>query len=168
MQIPSSLQNIYKEIHQDLGCSIPNHGHLEAWVDQGVLLLNTSLTVEVSIRSLIEVFACLPNETRDVDITTWEVFWVKEHKSNHGFDAGPQGKLAFEEGLGDIHRHSNLALESKPKRACVPFVGQACTSPQKVCRSQPTHHPRMCSSQWTFSAPRILRLQAFFEDECST
>lgn len=47
MQIPSSLQNIYKEIHSDVGCSIPQHGHLEAWVKQGVLLLNTSLTVEV-------------------------------------------------------------------------------------------------------------------------
>ena len=51
MQIPSSLQNIYKEIHQDLGCSIPPHGHLDAWVRQGVLLLNTALTVEVRIHA---------------------------------------------------------------------------------------------------------------------
>eukprot|EP00892_Ulva_mutabilis_P011716 jgi/Ulvmu1/8917/UM005_0008.1 len=47
-KIPSSLQNIYKELHQDLGCTIPRHGHLEAWVKQGVLLLNTSLTVEAN------------------------------------------------------------------------------------------------------------------------
>lgn len=43
--IPPSLQNIYKELHDDLGCSIPNHGYLKKWADQGVLLLNTVLTV---------------------------------------------------------------------------------------------------------------------------
>ncbi|NLY39844.1 MAG: uracil-DNA glycosylase [Firmicutes bacterium] len=43
--IPPSLANIYKELHSDLGCTIPNHGCLESWVRQGVLLLNTSLTV---------------------------------------------------------------------------------------------------------------------------
>jgi uracil-DNA glycosylase len=43
---PPSLQNIFKEIHQDLGLPIPNHGHLEKWARQGVLLLNTSLSVE--------------------------------------------------------------------------------------------------------------------------
>jgi uracil-DNA glycosylase len=43
--IPPSLQNIYKELHDDLGCSIPNNGYLKKWADQGVLLLNTVLTV---------------------------------------------------------------------------------------------------------------------------
>lgn len=43
--IPPSLQNIYKELHDDLGCKIPNHGFLKKWADQGVLLLNTVLTV---------------------------------------------------------------------------------------------------------------------------
>lgn len=43
--IPPSLVNIYKELQSDLGCTIPNHGYLKAWADQGVLLLNTSLTV---------------------------------------------------------------------------------------------------------------------------
>ncbi len=42
---PPSLQNIYKELHDDLGCDIPNHGHLLHWTKQGVLLLNTALTV---------------------------------------------------------------------------------------------------------------------------
>ena len=42
---PPSLQNIFKELQSDLGCSIPNHGYLKKWADQGVLLLNTSLTV---------------------------------------------------------------------------------------------------------------------------
>lgn len=42
---PPSLVNIYKELHDDLGIAVPRHGHLEAWARQGVLLLNTTLTV---------------------------------------------------------------------------------------------------------------------------
>ncbi len=42
---PPSLLNIYKELRDDLGCYIPNNGYLKKWADQGVLLLNTSLTV---------------------------------------------------------------------------------------------------------------------------
>ena len=45
IQPPPSLRNIYKELHTDLGCSIPNNGYLKKWADQGVLLLNTVLTV---------------------------------------------------------------------------------------------------------------------------
>ncbi len=44
-EIPPSLQNIYKELESDLGCYIPNNGYLKKWADQGVLLLNTVLTV---------------------------------------------------------------------------------------------------------------------------
>ena len=44
-EIPPSLQNIYKELKEDLGCYIPNNGYLKKWADQGVLLLNTVLTV---------------------------------------------------------------------------------------------------------------------------
>jgi uracil-DNA glycosylase len=43
--IPPSLQNIYKELHDDLGCQIPNNGCLTPWAEQGVLLLNAVLTV---------------------------------------------------------------------------------------------------------------------------
>ena len=43
--LPPSLQNIYKELHDDIGCTIPEHGYLEKWAKQGVLLLNTVLTV---------------------------------------------------------------------------------------------------------------------------
>ena len=43
--IPPSLVNIYQELHDDLGCYIPNNGFLESWAKQGVLLLNTVLTV---------------------------------------------------------------------------------------------------------------------------
>ncbi len=45
VDIPPSLQNIYKELHDDLGCNIPNNGYLTKWAEQGVLLLNTVLTV---------------------------------------------------------------------------------------------------------------------------
>ena len=44
-KIPPSLQNIYKELRSDLGYEIPNHGYLESWTREGVLLLNTVLTV---------------------------------------------------------------------------------------------------------------------------
>ncbi len=42
---PPSLVNIYKELSDDLGCYVPNNGYLKKWADQGVLLLNTVLTV---------------------------------------------------------------------------------------------------------------------------
>jgi uracil-DNA glycosylase len=42
---PPSLMNIYKELNSDLGCYIPNNGYLKKWADQGVMLLNTVLTV---------------------------------------------------------------------------------------------------------------------------
>lgn len=43
--IPPSLLNIYKELQSDMGCFIPNNGYLIKWAKQGVLLLNTSLSV---------------------------------------------------------------------------------------------------------------------------
>jgi len=45
VRIPPSLQNMYKELEDDLGIPAPDHGNLEAWARQGVLLLNASLTV---------------------------------------------------------------------------------------------------------------------------
>lgn len=44
--VPPSLQNVYKELKRDLNLDMPAHGCLERWAEQGVLLLNTSLTVE--------------------------------------------------------------------------------------------------------------------------
>lgn len=43
--VPPSLRNIHRELHDDLGCPAPGHGNLEHWAGQGVLLLNTTLTV---------------------------------------------------------------------------------------------------------------------------
>src|SRR5574344_2036394 len=45
VEIPPSLVNIYKELNDDLGCYIPNNGYLVKWAEQGVLMLNTVLTV---------------------------------------------------------------------------------------------------------------------------
>ena len=61
VETPPSLVNIYKELHDDLGCYIPNHGCLEKWAQQGVLLLNTVLTVR----------AHQPNSHRNIG---WEEF----------------------------------------------------------------------------------------------
>ncbi|WP_207951975.1 uracil-DNA glycosylase [Pseudomaricurvus alcaniphilus] len=46
IRIPPSLRNVYKEIQRDLGFAIPDHGCLQHWAEQGVLLLNATLTVE--------------------------------------------------------------------------------------------------------------------------
>ncbi len=59
--IPPSLKNIYKELNISLGCYIPNNGYLEKWARQGVLLLNTALTVRKDT----------PNSHRNVG---WEIF----------------------------------------------------------------------------------------------
>jgi uracil-DNA glycosylase len=64
VNIPPSLQNIYKELHSDLGCYIPNHGHLVEWTKQGVLLLNAVLTVR----------AGMPNSHKALG---WEMFTDK-------------------------------------------------------------------------------------------
>lgn len=46
MPIPPSLRNIFKELHNDIGCKISKHGNLTSWAERGVLLLNSVLTVE--------------------------------------------------------------------------------------------------------------------------
>ena len=61
---PSSLVNIFKELETDLGCTVPNNGCLEPWARQGVLLLNTVLTVQ----------AHRANSHRDKG---WEIFTDK-------------------------------------------------------------------------------------------
>lgn len=45
VRVPPSLANIHRELHDDLGVEVPEHGNLEAWARRGVLLLNTTLTV---------------------------------------------------------------------------------------------------------------------------
>ncbi|WP_250278029.1 uracil-DNA glycosylase [[Clostridium] colinum] len=64
IRIPPSLQNIYKELSTDLGLYIPNNGYLKKWAEQGVLLLNTTLTVIDSN----------PNSHKDIG---WQIFTDK-------------------------------------------------------------------------------------------
>jgi uracil-DNA glycosylase len=64
VKLPPSLKNIYKELQDDIGCPIPDHGFLEHWARQGVLLLNTVLTVKMS----------QPNSHRKLG---WETFTDK-------------------------------------------------------------------------------------------
>lgn len=59
--VPPSLVNIYKEQKEDVGITIPSHGFLESWADQGVLLMNTVLTVR----------AGQPNSHKGMG---WEIF----------------------------------------------------------------------------------------------
>lgn len=59
--VPPSLRNIFLEIHSDLGLPIPSHGELTSWAKQGVLLLNTVLTVR----------AGSPNSHKDLG---WQTF----------------------------------------------------------------------------------------------
>jgi uracil-DNA glycosylase len=49
IDVPPSLQNMYKELRDDLGCTIPKHGYLKHWAEQGVLLLNAVLTVRAGL-----------------------------------------------------------------------------------------------------------------------
>ena len=49
IQPPPSLQNIFKELHTDIGMPIPRNGNLEKWAEEGVLLLNASLTVRANM-----------------------------------------------------------------------------------------------------------------------
>ena len=59
VRLPPSLQNIFKELYDDLGHSISQSGNLEKWSDQGVLLLNSSLTVELN----------KPNSHKDIGLS---------------------------------------------------------------------------------------------------
>ena len=61
VRLPPSLQNILKELYDDLGHPISQNGNLEKWSNQGVLLLNSSLTVELN----------KPNSHKDIG---WEIF----------------------------------------------------------------------------------------------
>jgi uracil-DNA glycosylase len=45
---PPSLVNMFRELHNDLGCKVPNHGNLQTWAERGVMLLNAVLTVRAS------------------------------------------------------------------------------------------------------------------------
>lgn len=73
VEVPPSLMNIYTELHDDLGCYIPNNGYLVKWASQGVLMLNTVLTVR----------AHQANSHRDIG---WEQFTDAAIKAVNALD----------------------------------------------------------------------------------
>ena len=63
IQPPPSLQNIFKELHTDIGMPIPKNGNLERWADEGVLLLNASLTVWYGYLAFKSFAPCCGNKS---------------------------------------------------------------------------------------------------------
>lgn len=88
--IPPSLKNIYKELHDSLGCYIPNNGYLKKWADQGVLLLNTSLTVRRDIANSHsgkgwEIFTdCVIQKLNEREKPVIFMLWGNNAKSKSG------------------------------------------------------------------------------------
>lgn len=102
VRIPPSLRNIFKEMHDDIGTEMPKHGNLEKWAKQGVLLLNSTLTVRRS----------MPNSHKALgwDILTDHIIELLGNKQKPtifilwGNDARSKKKL--------IHNPNHLILES--------------------------------------------------------
>lgn len=88
--IPPSLKNIYKELHDSLGCYIPNNGYLKKWAEQGVLLLNTSLTVRRDIANSHsgkgwEIFTdCVIKKLNEREKPVIFMLWGNNAKSKSG------------------------------------------------------------------------------------
>lgn len=116
IKTPPSLQNIYKEIQNDLGLAIPNHGNLESWATQGVLLLNAVLSVNA-------------NEPASHKAAGWEnftnavIYYLSQQKSNLVFMLW--GRFAQEkELLIDSNKHLILkAAHPSPFSAHQGFMG---------------------------------------------
>lgn len=113
---PPSLVNIYKELKNDLGCDMPSHGHLGHWANQGVLMLNSVLTVRA-------------NQPASHRNKGWEIFTdyaikkVSEEKEHVVFLLW--GKYAQEkESLIDTSKHLILkAAHPSPYSAAAGFFG---------------------------------------------
>jgi len=116
IKTPPSLQNIYKEIQNDLGLAIPNHGNLESWATQGVLLLNAVLSVNA-------------NEPASHKAAGWEnftnavIYYLSQQKNNLVFMLW--GRFAQEkELLIDSNKHLILkAAHPSPFSAHQGFMG---------------------------------------------
>lgn len=85
--IPKSLQNIFKELHEDLGCSLPSSGDLRPWAGQGVMLLNRVLTVSPNEagshrgRGWEEVTDCAISALVQRDRPLVAILWGKQAQS---------------------------------------------------------------------------------------
>lgn len=86
--IPPSLANIFKELHRDLGVPLPTQGNLLAWADQGVLLLNATLTVEANRAGSHQnrgwehftdtIISCLNDQREGIVFLLWGAFAHKK------------------------------------------------------------------------------------------
>ncbi|MFT5247187.1 MAG: uracil-DNA glycosylase [Gammaproteobacteria bacterium] len=116
VSVPRSLQNIYKEIFSDLGKAISKSGNLEHWADQGVLLLNATLTVRA-------------HEAGSHQKKGWEKFTdaviAKINDSNSGVVFILWGAFAQKKGaMIDTHKHHVLkAVHPSPLSASRGFFG---------------------------------------------
>jgi len=116
VDIPPSLQNIYKEIEDDTGKKMPSHGNLERWSKQGVLLLNATLTVRGGMAGSHQGHGW-------EEFTDAAVKYLAENKNNLVFllwGAYAQKKGEF------INRNKHLVLESShpsPLSANKGFLG---------------------------------------------
>jgi len=115
VKIPPSLQNIFKELKDDIGCEIPKSGNLEKWAKQGVLLLNTCLTVRKN----------QPGSHRNIG---WEKFTdatikaISDYKENVVFMLW--GKWAMEKmNLIDKNKHYILTAAHPSPLAKTGFLG---------------------------------------------
>lgn len=93
---PRSLKNIYKELQDDLGCRIPNNGCLEPWARQGVLLLNTVLTVRAHSanshrgRGWESITDRIIEVVNEKPVRVVYVLWGGEAKKKRGLITNPQ------------------------------------------------------------------------------
>jgi len=143
-RVPPSLKNIYKELHQDLGVKIPNHGCLQAWAERGVLLLNSVLTVEQGKAGSHQnkgwelftdkIIALLNDEKEHVVVILWGAYAQKKgafidaskHLVIHGLHPSP---LSAHRGFFKQHYFSrtNAYLEKHGQSAIdwsLPVYGQ--------------------------------------------
>lgn len=137
---PPSLINIYKELKQDLGCAIPNHGNLEHWAEQGVLMLNASLTVRANepmshaaigwAEFTHEVINKLSSEQENLVFILWGKFaqekqaWIDETK-HHVLKAAHPSPFSADKGFFGCRHFSrtNKYLEEQgidPIDWCIP------------------------------------------------
>ena len=109
-RIPASLQNIFKELHSDLGLDIPQSGNLEKWRNQGVLLLNRVLTTEIGRSNAHSGLG-------------WQVITksIAEASADQGAVAILWGKEA--QGLAPLFKESILSVHPSPLSAYRGFFG---------------------------------------------
>ena len=90
VRIPPSLQNIFKELQSDLGLSIPSNGCLESWAEQGVLLLNSILSVEKGLANshsskgwelFTDSVISMVNEKKSIVFMLWGGYAAQKGKS---------------------------------------------------------------------------------------